>query len=120
MLSWIWQGLRTGIVTTRYPKGPAVMPPAYRGRPLLDPDRCDPTVCRACADACLPRAITVDGGALRLDLARCITCAYCVDACPAGAFTMSNDIELAARARADLVTELGREGGDGRVAAARR
>lgn len=113
MLGWIWQGLRTGIVTTRYPKAPAVMPPAYRGRPVLDAGRCDPMSCRACAEACLPHAITVEQGVLRLDLARCITCAYCVEACPQGAFTMQNDVELAVRDREDLVTDVASGGGNG-------
>jgi hydrogenase-4 component H len=115
VLAWIWQGLRTGIVTTRYPRGPAIMPSPYRGRPVLDPDRCDPTSCRACADVCLPRAITVEHGVLRLDIGRCITCNYCVERCPTGALTMRNDVELAVRRRDDLITELVQEDSVGYV-----
>lgn len=91
------------------------MPEAYRGRVILDPDRCDPRACRACADVCLPKAITVDREIARLDIGRCITCGFCLDACPAGAFTMRNDFELAARRREDLITEVRGVDHDGHV-----
>jgi formate hydrogenlyase subunit 6/NADH:ubiquinone oxidoreductase subunit I len=112
MLGWIWRGVRTGVVTTQYPRRPATMPGAYRGRVVVDADRCDPRACRVCADVCLPRAITVEHGVLRLDVGRCITCGYCVDACPAGALQLRNDFELAVRLRADLITEIAGEGDD--------
>ncbi|MGH2390576.1 MAG: 4Fe-4S dicluster domain-containing protein [Chloroflexota bacterium] len=115
MFAWIWRGLRTGIVTTRYPREPEIMPAAYRGRVVLDPDRCDPRACRACADVCLPKAITVDREAVRLDIGRCITCGFCLGACPTGAFTMRNDFELAARRREDLITEVRRVDRNGYV-----
>lgn len=120
MLAWIWRGLRTGILTTPYPKGTESMPDAYRGRVIVEPDRCDPAACGACATACLPRAITVEHGVLRLDLGRCITCGYCIEACPAGALRMRPDFELATGARVDLVSEVKGEIHDGHLGAATR
>ena len=113
MLGWIWRGLRTGVITTTYPRSPDSMPQEYRGRVVVDPDRCDPGACRTCADVCLPRAITVEAGALRVDMGRCITCGYCVEACPAGALQLRPDFELAVRARGDLITEVLTEEYDG-------
>jgi len=106
VFAWIWRGLRTGIVTTRYPSAAEAMPSAYRGRIVIDLNRCDPAACRACADACLPRAIVVQRGTVRLDLGQCITCGLCLDACPTGALTMTNDFELAVRRREDLITQI--------------
>jgi formate hydrogenlyase subunit 6/NADH:ubiquinone oxidoreductase subunit I len=106
MLAWIWRGLRTGIVTTRYPKGEERMPDTYRGRVVVDQDRCDPDRCAACVTVCLPRAITVEHGVFRLDSGRCITCGYCIESCPAGALRMRPDFEIATRARTDLVSEV--------------
>lgn len=120
MLGWIWRGLRTGIVTTKYPRAPERMPDAYRGRVAIDADRCDPRACRTCADVCLPAAISVAQGTLRLDMGRCITCGYCVEACPAGAMHWRNDFELAVRERADLITMVVREGDNGHAASDRR
>jgi Ni,Fe-hydrogenase III small subunit len=42
---------------------------------------------------------------LRLDLGRCLFCADCVEACPAGAIAYSGEHRMAARARDDLVLD---------------
>lgn len=114
--SWVRKGLRTGVLTTRYPAAQEQLPEGFRGRPVLDAHRClADRGCQACVQVCLPaalelrqEAISNDGGAsvrglhLTLDYARCIMCGLCVPACPADALRMTGDYELAVQSREDL------------------
>jgi Ni,Fe-hydrogenase III small subunit len=73
--------------------------------PRFDPVKCQDG-CQACADACLPKAITmVDGSNERpaVDYGRCVACQLCVEVCPTGAFTASNDWAFGVRRREDLL-----------------
>jgi Ni,Fe-hydrogenase III small subunit/formate hydrogenlyase subunit 6/NADH:ubiquinone oxidoreductase subunit I len=107
MLNVLRTSLRTPRRTIAYPAEREVAPTALRGRPALDPARCD---CNgACAEVCPSGAITlteVGDGARRwqLDLARCLFCGLCAEVCPTGALAMSNDFELAARSRDELIS----------------
>jgi hydrogenase-4 component H len=107
--SWLRKGLRTGIVTTRYPAARDEMPKDFRGKPVLHHGRClAEQGCEACVQVCVPGALrisqeisaTIDEAGrskrLTLDLARCIMCGLCVDACPTGALRMTEEYELAA------------------------
>jgi Ni,Fe-hydrogenase III small subunit len=50
-------------------------------------------------------AISPTGGRLQMDLGRCLFCVECADACPEGAVQFERDYRLAARKRADLVSD---------------
>jgi hydrogenase-4 component H len=112
VFSWIRRGLRTGVLTTRYPAVREQLPEAFRGKPVLDASRCIAGQgCNACVQVCLSQALSLQEGVetvgnettqLVLDYARCIACGLCMDACPQQALHMSNDYELAASKREDL------------------
>jgi hydrogenase-4 component H len=117
VLSWVRRGLRTGILTTRYPATKEYMPEGFHGRPVLDANRClADQGCKACVQVCLPAALSIievlneanrepeEGEAwqLTLDYARCIMCKLCVTSCPADALRMTEDYELASSNREDL------------------
>jgi len=95
---------RQGHRTMAYPRTLPALPERFRGRPEFAPGPC-PDGCRACADACPTRAISVSP--MRLDLGRCLFCTDCTDACPEGRLRHTGDHRLAARERADLVQEVG-------------
>jgi hydrogenase-4 component H len=116
MFPWVRKGLRTGVLTTRYPATPEQMAEEFRGRPVLDAERCQADRgCTACVDVCLPGALQLlghtedekkttvaDGQQLVLDYGRCIMCGLCVTACPENALRMTTDYELATTTRDDL------------------
>jgi Ni,Fe-hydrogenase III small subunit/NAD-dependent dihydropyrimidine dehydrogenase PreA subunit len=106
--------LRQGHRTSRFPREktpaphPVPLPPEeggglpkrFRGRPVLDESRCRDG-CRACADACSTNAIATNP--LRIDLGACLFCPLCEEACPEGAIVYTQDYQLGASSRADLV-----------------
>ncbi len=110
-LAWLVRGLRTGVVTTRYPRDYEELPTGFRGRPVFDPARCRAADgCDACVSACLPRAISLtphqngqSSLGFSLNYAACIMCGLCVSACPQDAMAMAEDFELATRRPDDLV-----------------
>lgn len=106
-LGWILEGIRTGIVTTRYPARPD--PGAIQGlrvRPRVMPARCRAGTCDRCVQVCPTQALAitpVPGKEIfSLDLGRCIGCGLCAEACPQEALVMTNEVELAARSSQDL------------------
>ncbi len=106
ILGWIRQGLRSGIVTTAYPRVAEPQPAGARNRLVVDPQSCRPAENGACASACPTGAIVVGEGILRLDIGRCILCARCVDACPRRAISFSSEYEVGVRDRDALVVEI--------------
>ncbi|HEY8745458.1 MAG TPA: 4Fe-4S binding protein [Chloroflexota bacterium] len=106
MLGWIWRGLRTGVLTTRYPagcpQGADSLPPVFRGRPVIDQARWRAGAGDAAVAICPTQALQAAPEGLRLDLSRCIQCGLCAAVCPE-AIQMRPDFELAARQQPDLV-----------------
>jgi Ni,Fe-hydrogenase III small subunit/formate hydrogenlyase subunit 6/NADH:ubiquinone oxidoreductase subunit I len=100
------KAIRTGIVTTAYPQGERKPPAGFRGAPEFDLAKWRDA--RTAADACPSGAIAVaDAGASRsvtVDYGRCIFCGECAAASADPAVRMTQDFELAATARASLVT----------------
>lgn len=108
MLTTISHLVRTP-VTIQYPEQRLDMPIWTRGRPRLifeiDTGELRCTACGACALACPVDVIKIEqhpspikGKVLDrfdIDMAGCIECALCVEACPFRAITMAPDFEMA-------------------------
>lgn len=96
--------LRTGVVTTAYPKARAAISDHARGKP--DFEFAGWRDARPAAEACPVGAIAVvDAGLTRsvtVDYGRCVFCGECAAASADGAVRESAAFEMAARSRADL------------------
>lgn len=109
-------------VTEKYPEEPPPTAPRYHGRHILNryPDGMEKCIgCELCAWACPADAIFVEGADntdaeryspgdryaknYQINYARCIFCGLCIEACPTRSLTMSNEYELAADNRRDLI-----------------
>lgn len=102
---WTLFGLKEGNASTSWPrKGPDGQS-GVLGMPRFHPEHCTEG-CQRCAEACLPHAITMadPGGPARVDVdyGRCVNCQMCVEVCPTGAFTSSQDWAFGVRRREDL------------------
>ncbi len=102
MLKELAERLSQGHRTMAYPKGEAVLPDRFRGRPAIDFAKC-PDGCDACRAACPVGAISTVGGKPALDMGRCLFCGDCAVACKQGALGFTREHRLAAWSRDDLV-----------------
>jgi Ni,Fe-hydrogenase III small subunit/NAD-dependent dihydropyrimidine dehydrogenase PreA subunit len=100
----IFHRLRHGCQTMAYPDGaPPPLPDRHGGALRVEPAKCVEG-CAACLPVCPTEALArPDGGAVSLDLGRCVFCAACVEACPDGAIIQTGDYRMAVRRRQDLV-----------------
>ena len=108
MLRIIKHALTHGVATNGYPAVVDVPPDGFRGRPVIDFERC--TACDECAAACPTGAIAVGAhGSKRnekivtLDYGHCIFCGECEAACPE-AIHLTKEFQMASGDRSRLVT----------------
>jgi Ni,Fe-hydrogenase III small subunit/NAD-dependent dihydropyrimidine dehydrogenase PreA subunit len=101
MLKTLMARVRQGNRTAAYPVADPGLPALFRGRPVLDPEKCA-SGCAACVDACPVGALRVTQRGPEFDMGRCIFCGDCVAACPEGAISFSRDWRLAGSTREDL------------------
>jgi Ni,Fe-hydrogenase III small subunit/formate hydrogenlyase subunit 6/NADH:ubiquinone oxidoreductase subunit I len=87
----------TGVVTTAYPDGPAMIPAGFRGAPRFE--FAGWRDARPAAEACPTQALSIsDSGSTRrvsMDYGRCIFCGECREADQGGAVQTTRDFELA-------------------------
>jgi Ni,Fe-hydrogenase III small subunit/ferredoxin len=102
MLNILLARFQQGHRTVAYPDRPPTLPDRFRGLPVIDEARC-PDGCEACVEACPTGALKREGGALQVDLGRCLFCTDCTQACPEGAVVHSQEYRLATRTREELV-----------------
>lgn len=109
-------------ITIQYPEQKRKLPSRSRGRHYLTKwsdgkERC--VGCELCAIVCPSQAIYVKPAAnlppgehshgeryasdFQINMLRCIYCGYCEEACPTGAIILSNEYELSAYTREELI-----------------
>ena len=96
---------RAGTVTTAYPKSAPTLPANSRGAPKFDLAAWRDA--RPAADACPVGAITLSGNggsrSVTVDYGRCIFCGECAAASEDAGVSLTQEFELAAANRKDLV-----------------
>jgi Ni,Fe-hydrogenase III small subunit/formate hydrogenlyase subunit 6/NADH:ubiquinone oxidoreductase subunit I len=107
MFEILGQSIKTGVVTTSYPRTPPEVSSRARGKPEIDWTNWKDA--RPGAAICPTGAISHEDAngrrIARLDLAKCIFCGLCADADPA--IRMTNLCECASRRRDDLLISAG-------------
>lgn len=99
-LSWLFRGVRTGILTTRYPATQERLPDGFRGRPAIAAG----AAVVAGEELCPTGAIRADNSHGFLDVGRCIQCGLCSQA---DGIELRPAFELAQRRRSALIEPVG-------------
>ena len=97
---------RQGFQTTGFPHEPAVLPPRFRGLPVIN-GQADRKACEAAAQPCPTGAAQVDDRGLSIDLGKCVFCGSCAQGGEGAAAAMSPAFTLASSRREGLVLRAG-------------
>jgi hypothetical protein len=112
MAFWFYKGLRRGVVTTRYPRGPLdpwttalPTPPAFR------PELLSGALALRLVAECSSGALTVEGDELVVDLGRCTGCGRCLElggdaVVPSGEFLLAGRDRAAYLKRVPILLEV--------------
>lgn len=91
--------------TRRYPDVAVSLPEGFRGRQVLDPERC--ISCGLCSRDCPSGAIKMTEFGTRILpvflLDRCVFCYQCAESCPRNAISTSKVFEMASTKKEELV-----------------
>ena len=91
--------------TVKHPYETLKLDERYRGRLILDMDRC--VSCESCVHICPNKALNLVEFNSKLlpeyDAGRCCFCALCVVICPQSALHMSSEVEFSAYDKKDLI-----------------
>lgn len=105
MFKILQQTFKTGLVTTAYPAGPANVAESFRGKPHFDFDNWRDAV--PAAAVCPTGAISVVDEAARrtvtVDYGLCVFCGLCAEATPERAIRITQEFEMAAEDRQELI-----------------
>jgi len=99
---WFVNGLRRGVVTTRYPHQPDVSASFLPSPPTFRPTELTREIADSLVQICPSRALTREGDMLIFDAGACTACGRCRESQPRAA-TTSGQFELAATDRSALV-----------------
>lgn len=95
-------------LTERYPKVKLPAPNGYRGRIVINEEKC--TGCGACAMMCPSKAIELsvedDYIVVRVFQGHCILCGECVEACPFGAISFLEEYENIGKSSRNTMCEV--------------
>ncbi|RLE60606.1 MAG: hypothetical protein DRJ35_02790 [Thermoprotei archaeon] len=95
-------------LTERYPKVKLPAPNGFRGRIVINEEKC--AGCGACAMICPSKAIELsiddDYIVVRVFQGRCILCGECVEACPFGAISFLEEYENIGNSSRNIMCEV--------------
>ena len=105
MFNILQKTFSTGIVTTKYPRGPAQISERFRGRPSFNFEKWKDA--RPAAEVCPTGAISVsdegDSRQVTVDYGLCVFCGLCAEASADQAVRITQEFELASANRHNLV-----------------